>query len=69
MSDATRFFRQEPSHMKVAFYAPMKPPTSTAPSGDRLIGRLFMKAKEIQTIKRDLKALGKGWLIEWCVDY
>ncbi len=30
--------------MKVAFYAPMKPPTSTAPSGDRLIGRLLMNA-------------------------
>jgi glycosyltransferase involved in cell wall biosynthesis len=30
--------------MKVAFYAPMKPPTSTAPSGDRLIGRLLINA-------------------------
>ena len=30
--------------MKVAFYAPMKPPTSNAPSGDRLIGRLLMNA-------------------------
>jgi len=30
--------------MKVAFYAPMKPPTSSTPSGDRLIGRLLISA-------------------------
>jgi len=30
--------------MKIAFYAPLKPPTSSIPSGDRLIGRLLMQA-------------------------
>ncbi len=30
--------------MNIAFYAPLKPPTSPTPSGDRLIGRLFMQA-------------------------
>jgi glycosyltransferase involved in cell wall biosynthesis len=30
--------------VKIAFYAPMKPPTSPVPSGDRLIGRLLIKA-------------------------
>jgi glycosyltransferase involved in cell wall biosynthesis len=30
--------------MKIAFYAPLKAPASVAPSGDRLIGRLFLRA-------------------------
>ena len=30
--------------MNIAFYAPMKPPTSPRPSGDRTIGRLLMRA-------------------------
>jgi len=32
--------------MKIAFYAPLKPPASPVPSGDRLIGRLLMQALE-----------------------
>lgn len=32
--------------MNIAFYAPMKPPTSARPSGDRLIARLLIKALE-----------------------
>ncbi len=32
--------------MRVAFYAPMKPPTSPIPSGDRRIARLIMTALE-----------------------
>jgi len=32
--------------MRIAFYAPMKPPTSATPSGDRLIARLLMTALE-----------------------
>jgi len=32
--------------MRIAFYAPMKPPTSAIPSGDRQIGRLLMAAME-----------------------
>ncbi|MEM7445908.1 MAG: glycosyltransferase family 4 protein [Pseudomonadota bacterium] len=30
--------------MRIAFYAPMKPPTHPVPSGDRRIGRLLIKA-------------------------
>jgi glycosyltransferase involved in cell wall biosynthesis len=47
-------FRQEPSKMKVAFYAPMKPPTSPAPSGDRLIGRLLISALKSAEISVEL---------------
>jgi len=32
--------------MRIAFYAPLKPPTSPSPSGDRLIARLLMNALE-----------------------
>ncbi len=32
--------------MNIAFYAPLKPPTSPVPSGDRLIARLLMRALE-----------------------
>jgi len=32
--------------MRVAFYAPMKPPTDPNPSGDRLMARLLMRAWE-----------------------
>jgi len=32
--------------MKVAFYAPLKAPTAGTPSGDRLIGRLLIRALE-----------------------
>ena len=32
--------------MNIAFYAPMKPPTSPRPSGDRTIARLLMRALE-----------------------
>lgn len=34
--------------MRIAFYAPMKPPDSPVPSGDRLIARLFMRCLEGQ---------------------
>jgi len=30
--------------MRIAFYAPMKPPTSDVPSGDRTIARLLIQA-------------------------
>ena len=40
--------------MKVAFYAPMKPPTSTAPSGDRLIGRLLISALQSAGVSVEL---------------
>ena len=30
--------------MRVAFYAPLKPPNHAVPSGDRRVGRLFMDA-------------------------
>src|SRR5262245_36833227 len=33
--------------MKIAFYAPMKPPSSPVPSGDRRMGRLLLEALEL----------------------
>jgi glycosyltransferase involved in cell wall biosynthesis len=33
--------------MKIAFYAPMKPPDHPVPSGDRLVARLLMQALEM----------------------
>lgn len=33
--------------MRIAFYAPMKPPDAPVPSGERLIARLFMQALEL----------------------
>lgn len=33
--------------MRVAFYAPLKPPDDPTPSGDRLIARLFMQALKV----------------------
>ncbi len=32
--------------MRIAFYAPLKPPTHATPSGDRAVARLFMRALE-----------------------
>ncbi len=40
--------------MKVAFYAPMKSPRSPTPSGDRLIGRLLIRALVNQNIDVEL---------------
>jgi len=40
--------------MNIAFYAPLKPPTSDIPSGDRLIARLLIKALERVGHKVDL---------------
>ncbi len=33
--------------MRIAFYAPLKPPTHPNPSGDRQVARMFMKALEL----------------------
>ena len=33
--------------MKIAFYAPMKPPDAPRPSGDRTIARLLLRAMAI----------------------
>ena len=33
--------------MHVAFYAPMKPPSAPAPSGDRAVARLLIRALEL----------------------
>lgn len=40
--------------MKVAFYAPLKPPDSPVPSGDRLIGRMLWQAIEAGGHRIDL---------------
>ena len=43
--------------MKIAFYAPMKPPTSSVPSGDRHMARLFIKALEKANHKVDVVSI------------
>ena len=35
------------SHMRIAFYAPLKPPTHATPSGDRRVARLLLQALQI----------------------
>jgi glycosyltransferase involved in cell wall biosynthesis len=47
--------------MKVAFYAPMKPPTSPAPSGDRLIGRLLISALQSAGVSVELMSLFRSY--------
>ncbi len=47
--------------MRVAFYAPMKPPTSPRPSGDRRIGALFMAALKQAGMDVQLASLFRSW--------
>jgi glycosyltransferase involved in cell wall biosynthesis len=47
--------------MRVAFYAPMKAPTSPVPSGDRRIARLFMAAMATAGHDVDLAARLRTW--------
>ena len=47
--------------MKLAFYAPMKPPTHSTPSGDRLIGRLFMQALRAAGYQPELASRFRSW--------
>ena len=35
------------SRMRIAFYAPLKPPTHATPSGDRRVARLLLQALQI----------------------
>ncbi len=54
--------------MNIAFYAPMKPPTSPTPSGDRLIGRLLISALHSAGVSVELMSQfrsyeGKGHLL------
>jgi glycosyltransferase involved in cell wall biosynthesis len=47
--------------MRVAFYAPMKPPTSLSPSGDRTIGRLLVQALEVGGATVTLASTLRTW--------
>ena len=47
--------------MRVAFYAPMKPPTSVRPSGDRTIARLLMRALERAGCEVRLASEFRSW--------
>ena len=47
--------------MQVAFYAPMKSPRSTRPSGDRKIADLFMSALEMAGFEVDLVSEFRSW--------
>ena len=50
--------------MRVAFYAPLKPPDAAVPSGDRLIARMLMRSLEdaghAVTLASRLKSLDRG---------
>jgi len=47
--------------MHIAFYAPMKSPTSPRPSGDRKIARLFMSALSASGFKPSLASEFRSW--------
>lgn len=50
--------------MRVAFYAPMKPPDHPTPSGDRQMARLLMRALEQGGHQVELAARFRTWLAE-----
>lgn len=50
--------------MRVAFYAPMKPPDHPTPSGDRQMARLLMRALETGGHAVELAARFRTWLAE-----
>ena len=47
--------------MRIAFYAPMKPPTSPRPSGDRRMARLLMQALAERGHAVSLASLFRSW--------
>ena len=47
--------------MRLAFYAPMKPPTHPAPSGDRRMGRLLMAALRLAGHSVTLASRLRSW--------
>ncbi|MCH8138397.1 MAG: glycosyl transferase family 1, partial [Proteobacteria bacterium] len=47
--------------MRVAFYAPMKPPGHPVPSGDRKLARLFMAALARGGHEVDLACRFRSW--------
>lgn len=47
--------------MRIAFYAPMKPPTHPVPSGDRRMGRLLMRALRAAGHQVDLASQVRAW--------
>ncbi len=47
--------------MRVAFYAPMKPPDHPTPSGDRQVARLLMRALEAGGHEVELAARFRSW--------
>jgi len=50
--------------MRIAFYAPMKPPTSPRPSGDRRMARLLMQALASRGHAVELAAVFRSWQSE-----
>jgi len=48
--------------MRVAFYAPMKPPDHPTPSGDRQMARLLMRALTLCGHQVELAARFRSWL-------
>ena len=47
--------------MRIAFYAPMKPPTSVVPSGDRMMARQLIRALESAGHKVKLASSLRSW--------
>lgn len=47
--------------MRIAFYAPLKPPSHPVPSGDRRIGRALMRALTLAGHEVDLAARLRSW--------
>ena len=48
--------------MRVAFYAPMKPPDHPAPSGDRAVARLLLRALAAGGHEVELAARLRSWI-------
>lgn len=47
--------------MRIAFYAPMKPPTAAVPSGDRMMARQLIHALELAGHQVELASILRSW--------
>jgi glycosyltransferase involved in cell wall biosynthesis len=47
--------------MRIAFHAPMKPPTAPVPSGDRMMARQIVRALEIGGHRVELASVFRSW--------
>ena len=61
MPPRSRAIATQGASMKIAFYAPMKPPTAVSPSGDRTIGRLLIEALETARFDVEVASSLRTW--------